>query len=85
MASSAKKSKGTVKELNTFLNWGKAGIIGYNVETLNSKEYVTKIWCKLCAKYKDQVVNHPTIRGAAKSAVKAFADGTEVVTKYQVQ
>ena len=60
---------------------GKGDIIGHKVETISSNEYVTKIWCKLCAKYKDQVVKHPTIKGAA---VKAFTEGTESVTKFQV-
>ena len=40
MASSAKKSKGVVKELNTFLKWVKSNTIGHNVETLDSKDYV---------------------------------------------
>ena len=84
MASSVKKSKGVVKELNTFLKWGKSNVIGHNVETLDSKKYVTKIWCKLCAKYKNQVINHPTIKAAAVNAVKALADCTIVVTKFQV-
>ena len=65
MASSAKKSKGVVNKLNTFLKWGKSNIIGHNVETLDS-------------------INHPIIKGAAVNAVPAFADGTEVVTKFQV-
>ena len=43
MALSAKKSIGVVKELNTFLKWGKSNIICHNVETLDSKEYITKI------------------------------------------
>ena len=84
MASSVKKSKGVVKELNTFLKWGKSNVIGHNVETLDSKKYLTKIWCKLCAKYNNQIINHTTIKGAAVNAVKAFADGTVVVTKFQV-
>ena len=49
MASSAKKCKGVTKELSTFLKWGKDDIIGYTVETLDNKQYVTKIWCRLCA------------------------------------
>ena len=83
MASFAKKKKGTMKELSTFLKWGKEGIIGHKIETFESKQYVTKIWCKLCAKYREQIVNHPTCRGAPVIAIKAFADGTEVVTKHQ--
>ena len=84
MASTVKKSKGTIKELHTFLKWGKSEIIGHKIEIFDSKQYVTRIWCKLSSKYRDQIVSHPTIKGAAVSAVRAFADGTEVVTKYQV-
>ena len=46
--------------------------------------YVIKIWCKLCAKYKQQLLDHPGIRGAAKKSAKAFTDGTNMVTTYQV-
>ena len=63
---------------------GKSKIIGHKKEILDSKEYVTQIWCKLYSKYRDQIVSQPTMKGAAVSAVTAFADGTEVVTKYQV-
>ena len=63
---------------------GKSEIIGRKIEILDSKEYVAKIWCKLCSKYRDQIISHRTIKGAAVFAVRAFADGTEVVTKYQV-
>ena len=80
ITSSAKKSRGVAKELNTFLKWEKSDIIGYTVETLNSKDYVTK-WC---AKYKDEVIKHPNIKGAAIASVKAFVEGTENVTKFQV-
>ena len=56
MASSAKKSKGVTKELATFLRWGKDEVIGYTAETFDNKECVTKIWCRLCAKYRDQII-----------------------------
>ena len=84
MASSGKKSKGVTKKLSTFLKWGKDDIIGYTVEALDNKQYVTKIWCKLCAKYRDQIIRHPSCEGAAAVSVKAFADGTPIVTKFQV-
>ena len=70
-----------MKELSTFLKWGKEGIIGHKIETFESKQYVTKIWCKLCAKYREQIVNHPTCRGAPVIAIKAFADGIEEFRK----
>ena len=72
------------KALSTFLSWGKGGVIGYTESNEDDKMYVTKIWCKLCANYKQQLLDHPGIRGAAKRSVKAFTEGTNVVTKYQV-
>ena len=72
MASTAKKGKGAIKELKTFLEWGKSEIIGHKTEILDSKEYVTKIWCKLCLKYRYQIFSHQTIKGAAVSAVTAL-------------
>ena len=71
--------KGVTKELSTFLSWNKENIIGYNVEVINSKSLVNKIWCKLCAKYKQQI-----LKGAMIASLKAFTEGTNVVTKYQV-
>ena len=84
MASIAKRSKRTIKELQTVLKWGESEVIGHKTEILDSKKFVTKIWCKLCSKYRDQIVSHPTIKGVAVSALGSFADGTEIVTKYQV-
>ena len=83
-ATAPKKKKGISKELSTFLRWGKSDVIGHHVEELDGKSYVTKIWCKLCAKYRIQIINHPLCKGAAAVAVKSFADGTESVTKFQV-
>ena len=73
-----------IQELGMFLQRGKSDILGHKTETLDLKEYVTKIWCKLCAKYRDQIVSHPILKGVAVTAVKAIADGTEAVTKLQV-
>ena len=50
----------------------KSEIIGQKTEILDSKDYVTQIWCKLCSKYGDQIVSHSTIKGAAVSAARAF-------------
>ncbi len=76
--------KGISKELSTFIKWGKESVIGRQVEEHDGKKYVTKIWCKLCARYRDQIVNLPACKGASAVSVKAFAEGTEHVTKHQV-
>ena len=73
-----------MKELSTVLKWGKEGIIGHKIETFESKQHVTKTVCNLCAKYQEQIVNHPTCKGAAVITVKACTNGTKVVTKHQV-
>ena len=67
------------------MKWGKDEIIDYNVEALEYKQYVTKIWCKLCAKCRDQIIRHPSCKGAAAISVKAIADDTMlIITKFQV-
>ena len=78
------ENKAIRKELHTFLTRGKEGIIGYKTENDDGKTYVIQIWCKLCAKYKGQLLGHPQVRGAAKRSIKAFTEGTNVVTKHQV-
>ena len=84
MASSAKKTTPITKELSTFLSWNKDGVIGHKEETINGRVIVTKIWCKLCAKYKEQIMKDPSHKGAVVKSLKAFTDGTDVVTKHQV-
>ena len=75
-------NKGLRKELIKFLYWGKEGIVGHEEVIENGKTYVTKIWCKLCAKYKRQIQQDPSLKGAAISSSKAFTEGTNVVTKH---
>ena len=76
--------KPITKELSTFLSWEKENVIGYTEETINSKQYVTKIWCKICAKHKNEILNSTLLKGAATKSIKAFTEGTNVVTKHQV-
>ena len=82
MAASITKTKGNKVELTTFNNWGKASIIGYKTEEENGKIMVNYIWCKVCARYKNQLLAR--LKGQVKKNVLAFIDGTNVVTKYQV-
>ena len=80
----AQARKGVRKELSTFISWGKESVIGHKEEVIGSKTYVTQIWCKLCAKHKNDIRRDPSIKGAALVSIKAFTEGTNVVTKYQV-
>ena len=49
------------------------------------RKIVTKIWCKVCAKHKDKILNDPALKGVAVTAAKAFISGTNSVTKHQVE
>ena len=76
--------KGNKIELVTFKKWGKAGVIGHEVQEINGKSYVTKVWCKICAKHSNAIRECSFFRGSAKASLNAFISGTTAVTKYQV-
>ncbi|XP_065665100.1 zinc finger protein 862-like [Hydra vulgaris] len=83
MTSEAKKiqdSKPISKNLKTFLSWGKESVIGYTEEN----GLVVKIWCKICARNKTEILTDALVKGVSNHSLKAFTEGTCVVTKYQV-
>lgn len=41
------------------------------------------MWCKLCAKYKDEILSK--LKGSVKESAASFINGTSVVSKYQVR
>eukprot|EP00112_Aurelia_sp_Birch-Aquarium-sp1_P010898 Seg2305.5 transcript_id=Seg2305.5/GoldUCD/mRNA.D3Y31 product="Zinc finger protein 862" protein_id=Seg2305.5/GoldUCD/D3Y31 len=45
---------------------------------------VTFIWCKLCAKHKDAILRNPLCKGNAKTAVEAYINGTNFVSKWNI-
>ena len=73
----AEQNKAIRKELCTVLSWGKEEVIDYKTEETEGEKYLVQIWCKLCAKYKAQLLVHPQIRGAAKKSIKAFTEGNK--------
>ena len=75
----AKVTQPVTRELKTFLSWGKSESIGHQVENIDGKELVTKIWCKLCARYKDHLQKDASKKGAIVNSLKAFIDGTNAV------
>ena len=75
--------KGNKVELSTFLNWKKTEM-GYRVEEICKKIYVTYIWCKLCAKHSKTIRHGSSFKESIKKSIEAFVEGTNVVTKYQV-
>ena len=46
-------------KLCTFLSWGCSGIIGHKEVVGNGVVFVNFVWCKLCAKNKNCVLQHP--------------------------
>ena len=83
MAASSAGSTHSV-ELSTFKSWGKENVIGYEVETINDKHQVTKVWCKLCRRHSKDIQSHPTCKGPARKAMLAYVDGTAYVAKCNV-
>ena len=74
--------KGNKVELKTFLNWGKEQIIGYKTIKEADKVMVNFVWCKICARYKTEILGR--LRGKAKTVAASFLDGTNNVTKFSV-
>ena len=66
--------------MSTFLSWGKEQIIGYRSEENDFRKTEKKIWCKVCAQHKDEILNDPKLKVDAATATKAFIN----VTKHQV-
>ena len=77
--------KGNKVELSMFLSWGKQDVFGYKTEELGGKTLVNFVWCKVCATRKEALLNASNVKDNIKKAIAAFADGTNVVTKYQVK
>ena len=68
--------------LATYLKWRKDNMLGKNVIEEDGTRFVVKIWCKVCAKYKSEILRE--LKGSAKTAALAFLDGTENVKSSNV-
>lgn len=77
-------SKGNKVKLATFMSWGFSGVFGFASIYDNGTKFVTSVWCKICAKHKDEVFLHPAVKGASRISVETFIKGTNVVTKFTV-
>ena len=77
--------KGSNIELRTFMSYGKSEIIGHKAEEKEGKKFVNMIWFKVCARNKDGILGHPSLRGNTKVSALALINGTNGVTKYQVR
>ena len=82
--SASKEIKGNSLLLSTFLSYKLTDIIGHKTINKDGKVLVNFVWCKLCAKHKNQLQNS-SVKGSAKTSALAFIDGTSSVTKHQVR
>ena len=81
-SSNTDDKKGNHVELATFLKYPDCNLLGHRTLEKDGKKFVTFIWCKVCAKYKNQL--SLTLKGSAKKSALAFIEGTSSVTKHQV-
>ena len=81
----APTNKGNSMEQCTFLSYGKSETIGHKVEEKDGKKFANMMWCKVCAWNKEGILGHPSLRGNTKVSARAFINGANVVTKYQVR
>ena len=58
-------NKPITKSFATFQKWNCVQI-ACETSMINDVKTVVKIWCKLCAKYKDDIMNDPSVQGAVK-------------------
>ena len=75
-------NKGNSVELTTFKKWDLSQTFGHKTEMRNEREMVTFVWCKICARNKPAVIQHPNCKGPIKISVMAFINGTNFVTKH---
>ena len=80
-----KKYKNVSPRFEHFPFVGKGANHRHKSEEKDFRKIVTKIWCKVCVKHKDEILNNPTLKGVAATAAKAFISGTNSVTKHQVE
>ena len=55
----ASAEKGSKVDLLTFKEWGKDGVIGYKTVNIDHREFVNFVWCKVCARNKDALLQYP--------------------------
>ena len=70
-------------ELSTFLKYGLTDVIGHKTLEKEGKTMVNFIWCKVCAKFNNQIINSLSVKGSAKTSTLAFISGRNSVTKLQ--
>ena len=61
--------KGNSIEPTTFLKYGLTDVIGHKTLEKEGKTMVNFIWCKICVKFKNQIINSSSVEGSAKTSV----------------
>ena len=69
--------------LATYLKWVKDNVLGKKIIEEDGTKFVVKIWCKVCAKYKSEILRE--LKGSSKPAVLAFLGRTENVKSSNVK
>ena len=78
------RGKSETVNLSTFLKWGICGITGHKTGQSNGITNVSFIWCKICTKYKGQILYYPSVKGASTVAAQTFINCTSSVTKFSI-
>ena len=56
-------------------------VIGYKIEQKGEIDYVSEVWCKICAANKGKLYQHHAVKGATRIAVERFVNETNFITK----
>ena len=67
------KNHGTdsTAEWSAFKSWGKGSEIGLEVEIIDKKQQVAKVWCKLCRRNSKAIQSYSTCKGSCRKAMLA--------------
>ena len=76
--------QGNSVQLSTFKKWPVGTVIGYKTNNINSREMVTEVWCKLCARHAEKIKLDSRIKGKILSEVDRYVTGSKFVTKWTV-
>ena len=72
--------KGSKIELCTFMSYGKSEIIGHKAKEKEGTKFINMIWCKVCARNKDGILGHPSLRGSMKVSALAFINAVSLLS-----
>ena len=76
--------KGNKVQLSTFLKWDVHDIFGHKIIEEGGSKFLNFVCCKLCAKNKAAILQHPNCKGPVKDSVLAYVNGMNFVTKHSV-